>query len=226
MMISNTVNDFVNNFQLTVQSSELYYEKYYEEFSDAGLNNKTMIHHLPNTITKLETDISTILKINTKLVHIIFDVRLTFLKQYHTYLQPEFFLLIANYEEEAVIQMDTQPRLYFFIEALCKHADQLYEIVAYYFTKLYIQTVLNQTTRHNNEYTQDHPSSTLLEEAIILHIMNETNVTYPFKQNNNFNIIKNIENELSTQYTTENLINLLKDKRHINIIDEIVGNKG
>ncbi|WP_239741004.1 hypothetical protein [Mammaliicoccus sp. M-M45] len=91
MIISNTINDFFNNFHLTDTSLKTYYAKYRSEFQHAEENLIFLEDDISTTLSKLETDTAQILKINTKLVHIIFEVRLQILKQFNTYLRPDIY---------------------------------------------------------------------------------------------------------------------------------------
>ena len=110
--------------------------------------------NLSTTLSKLETDAAKILKINTKLVHIVFDVRLQFLKQYDAYLKPDIFLLLGAYKQDAIIKTEEIPHVYFFIESLCQHYDDLYDTIAYHFTKLFLSHLmrLNATNESAIDY--------------------------------------------------------------------------
>ncbi|PTJ55705.1 hypothetical protein BU009_10480, partial [Mammaliicoccus sciuri] len=119
MIISNTINDFFNNFHLNEQSRLSYFTKYHTEFQHAGYDEHLLCQNIHPTLLKLEQDLPLILKINTKLVHIIFDVRLKFLKQYQTYLRPDIYFLVGTYKEDASIQLEDNTHLYLFIESLC-----------------------------------------------------------------------------------------------------------
>ncbi|GGI40835.1 hypothetical protein [Mammaliicoccus stepanovicii] len=172
MIISNTVNDFTNNFPLSIPFIELYYEKNHKEFSDAGIRQDNLMKRASYTMNQLQFDMPMILKLNTKFVHIIFDIRLKFLKQYNTYLTPEIYLLIGSYETQAILPHNKIPSIYFFMEAISQNADYVYEIVAYYFAKLYLQIT------HLNEDTLKQ------EDEMIYQILNEMNIDFPYNMNN------------------------------------------
>ncbi|RIN84142.1 hypothetical protein BU005_13710, partial [Mammaliicoccus sciuri] len=150
---------------------------YHTEFQHAGYDEHLLCQNIHPTLLKLEQDLPLILKINTKLVHIIFDVRLKFLKQYQTYLRPDIYFLVGTYKEDASIQLEDNTHLYLFIESLCHKYDLLYDVIAYYFAKLYIYEIIKDyypekvtTTILNNKHV-------ILEEAIVLHILTTLNYT-------------------------------------------------
>lgn len=195
MIISNTVNRFIHNHQLIKSSFELYYTKYYIEFSNAGKYIESLVSALPYTIPKIENDIRNISNVNDQLVHIIFDIRLLFLKQYKLYLQPNIYFLIGDYQDFGIIPTKSSATLFLFIEKLSERIDDLYAIVAYYFTKLYIhQTEYIQ--HFFNEQTQNKYPNMLLEEIATLGIMRQLDINYPFMSDSNYNKIQKLEHEL------------------------------
>lgn len=195
MIISNTVNSFIHNHQLIKSSFELYYTKYYIEFSNAGKYIESLVSALPYTIPKIENDIRNISNVNDQLVHIIFDIRLLFLKQYKLYLQPNIYFLIGDYQDFGIIPTKSSATLFLFIEKLSERIDDLYAIVAYYFTKLYIhQTEYIQ--HFFNEQTQNKYPNMLLEEIATLGIMRRLDINYPFMSDSNYNKIQKLEHEL------------------------------
>lgn len=195
MIISNTVNSFIHNHQLIKSSFELYYTKYYIEFSNAGKYIESLVSTLPYTIPKIENDIRNISNVNDQLVHIIFNIRLLFLKQYKLYLQPNIYFLIGDYQDFGIIPTKSSATLFLFIEKLSERIDDLYAIVAYYFTKLYIhQTEYIQ--HFFNEQTQNKYPNMLLEEIATLGIMRQLDINYPFMSDSNYNKIQKLEHEL------------------------------
>ncbi|WP_239749606.1 hypothetical protein [Mammaliicoccus sp. O-M53] len=206
MIISNTINDFFNNFHLTDTSLKTYYAKYRSEFQHAEENLIFLEDDISTTLSKLETDTAQILKINTKLVHIIFEVRLQILKQFNTYLRPDIYFLIGAYRKDGFLKIEDTPHIYFFIESLCEHNDDLYDIIAYYFTKLLLRQ-LNSTSENS-----------ILEEAVTSHIMNKLNYTYPYTNNNKYKAIQNLETKLNEQLQTDSIIKLFTENEHSEIL--------
>lgn len=195
MIISNTVNSFIHNHQLTKSSFELYYTRYFNEFSNAGKYVDNLVSALPYTIPKIENDIRNVSHVNDQLVHIIFDIRLLFLKQYKVYLQPNIYFLIGDYQDFGTIPTKSSTTLFLFIEKLSERVDDLYAMVAYYFTKLYIhQTEYIQ--HFFNEQTQIKYPNMLLEEIATLGIMRQLSINYPFMSDSNYNKIQKLEQEL------------------------------
>ncbi len=210
MIISNTINDFFNNFHLNEQSRLLYFTKYHTEFQHAGYDEHLLCQNIHPTLLKLEQDLPLILKINTQLVHIIFDVRLKFLKQYQTYLRPDIYFLVGTYKEDASIQLEDNTHLYLFIESLCHKYDLLYDVIAYYFAKLYIYEIIKdyypekvKTTILNNKHV-------ILEEAIVLHILTTLNYTYPYKERHDFKTIQQLASKLESELTTETILQVIQ----------------
>lgn len=144
------------------------------------------------------------------MVHIIFEVRLKFLKQYQTYLRPDIYFLVGTYKEDASIQLEDNAHLYLFIESLCHKYDLLYDVVAYYFAKLYIYEIIKDyypekvtTTILNNKHV-------ILEEAIVLHILKTLNYTYPYKERHDFKAIQQLASKLESELTTEIIIQVIQ----------------
>ncbi|MDT3994079.1 hypothetical protein RPO40_03355, partial [Mammaliicoccus fleurettii] len=96
--------------------------------------------------------------------------------------------------------------IYFFIESLCEHYDDLYDIIAYYFTKLLVRQ-LNSTSENS-----------ILEEAVTSHIMNKLNYTYPYTNNNKYKAIQNLETKLNEQLQTDSIIKLFTENEHSEIL--------
>ncbi len=210
MIISNTINDFFNNFHLNEQSRLSYFTKYHTEFQHAGYDEHVLCQNIHPTLLKLEQDLPLILKINTTLVHIIFEVRLKFLKQYQTYLKPDIYFLVGTYKEDASIQLEDNAHLYLFIESLCHKYDLLYDVIAYYLAKLYIYEIIKEyypetitTTILNNKHV-------ILEEAIVLHILKTLNYTYPYKDRHDFKDIQQLASKLESEFTTETILQVVQ----------------
>lgn len=210
MIISNTFNDFFYNFHLNEQSLITYYIKYGAEFEHAGYDKQSLNKDILPTLLKLETDLPLIFKINTTLVHIIFEIRLQFLKQYQVYLKPDIYFLIGKYKEDASIQLADDTHLYLFLESLCHKYDLLYDVVAYYFTKLYIYQIIKEYYTESDLMTLQHHKDSILEEAITLHILNMLNYTYPFKNKNNFKDIQQLASKLGNELTPETIIQIIQ----------------
>lgn len=149
MIINNTINDYLNNFQTNPLCMELYYEKYRDYFSQADLDFDMLIKKIPHTITNLKADTANILKLNTKLVHIIFSVRLDFLKTFNIYLTPNIYFLIGSYDNKAIIKVHNTPSIYFFVESLSEDIEALYAAIRYYFAQLYIYSTSSHSLTSN-----------------------------------------------------------------------------
>lgn len=220
MIISNTINDFFNNFHLNELSLKTYYEKYRSELQHAEQDMQYLNDNLSTTLSKLETDTAKILKINTKLVHIVFDVRLQFLKQYDAYLKPDIFFLIGAYKQDAMIKTEEIPHVYFFIESLCQHYDDLYDTIAYHFTKLFLSHLMQLNATNEAAITYINADVSLLEEAVTLHILKSLNLTYPYTTTHDFQLIQNLETKLSEQFQTESLIKLFIENDHLETLEK------
>ncbi|PTJ48857.1 hypothetical protein, partial [Mammaliicoccus sciuri] len=92
----------------------------------------------------------------------------------------------------------------------CHKYDLLYDVIAYYFAKLYIYEIIKDyypekvtTTILNNKHV-------ILEEAIVLHILTTLNYTYPYKERHDFKTIQQLASKLESELTTETILQVIQ----------------